>query len=267
MFTDSHSPESRYYLDDFILNWLKQPGNYARYARANGKLGIESRKDVADEVIELYRQSGGTLAHHTIRYKIWDYARQYCRAHAVARSGGSRDEVLNECLYYYDIVDGIGEDCDIVLYDHNKNVPVTELELPRRQTNTRIVRSRRKPRQQEYYKGRIPINYNKEIPANYNSKEHQEMIQMMDAVEKQQRYQHEQMNQFLDQRQSSLNQQSQRHRVQEMQIQASLLLSLSTQMKHAGFSENEIASHIKLLGPLNDWIQSENEQHEENPAS
>lgn len=157
--------------------------------------------------------------------------------------------VLKEFGFYYDLVDHIGEDSNILVFDHNKKRPVTELEPPRS------------------YVKKCGEEYEADAIQQLEIKQQQEMIQMMDAIEKQQRYQHEQMNHFLDKRQDFLYQQSHRCRLQQMQIQASLILSLGNRMKDAGFTEDEIASNIRLLYPLEFEIQNENDIEQKSTAS
>lgn len=75
-------------LDDFLAGWLEQPGNYARFARANGRDGRERRGDIGDEIYKAYRETGGTQHNRTVKARIWKLAQQFRKAHDLACNGG-----------------------------------------------------------------------------------------------------------------------------------------------------------------------------------
>lgn len=75
-------------MDDFLVGWLEKPGNFARYARANGKNRTERRGDIGDEIYEAYRATGGTQKVLTIKARLWRLTQLFCKAHELACNGG-----------------------------------------------------------------------------------------------------------------------------------------------------------------------------------
>ena len=79
-----------------LFEWLKQPGNYGRYVRADGSQTpkdnerIETRTSMAREVQALLRAAGFTRRSHvSINQKMMNWVRRYKKAHQLACSGGN----------------------------------------------------------------------------------------------------------------------------------------------------------------------------------
>lgn len=80
--------------DEVLLEWLKQPGNYSRYVRADGsvppRLGGETRTDMAREVVAKLN-AAGVEGHDNPVYtnaKMMKWVRRYKKAHELVCSGG-----------------------------------------------------------------------------------------------------------------------------------------------------------------------------------
>ncbi|KAI7881175.1 hypothetical protein K492DRAFT_236816 [Lichtheimia hyalospora FSU 10163] len=103
-----------------LFEWLKQPGNYGRYVRADGSQApkdnerLETRTSMAREVQALLSAAGFTRRSHvSINQKMMNWVRRYKKAHQLACSGVDERVVRKTFPYYYQLVDCIGSDSDL----------------------------------------------------------------------------------------------------------------------------------------------------------
>lgn len=84
------------------------------------------------------------------------------------------------------------------------------------------------------------------------------MQRMMETLYQQQEYHNQQMSRLLQQNQELLTQQAKSHRIHEMQVQASLMVSVIDRLSAAGLSKNEISAHLlQLNGGSNEEQQQQ----------
>lgn len=136
-----------------------------------------------------------------------------------------------EFEYYYRMAERLGEESNTPIYHQYGYRTAAEVAME----DTRKKSRSDTPKQQ------------------LNEDHCQEMMQMLDEMAQRQRRQHEQVMDLLDQRQELLDRQSERARMMEMQIEASMILSVSERLRSVGFSEDEISLHIQLLQPLHNF--------------
>lgn len=151
------------------------------------------------------------------------------------------------CRYYYQLVEHIGEDSNVPIY----------YQYPGRPGSTEIERDdpQKKP-------------LTDAMKQQLNDDHCQDMMKMVDEMALRQRQQHEQVMHLLDQRQELLDRQSERARLMEMQIEASMVLSVIERLRNVGFSEDEISLHIQLLQPLYTFhTQMMNQQQQQQSSS
>ncbi|KAI7878503.1 hypothetical protein K492DRAFT_196768 [Lichtheimia hyalospora FSU 10163] len=104
--------ESMITRDEVILQWFLQPGNFARYLKADGRLkhGTESKGAMALEVIEQLQASGNdTPKKKVMIIRLTKWQRALIKAHQLATSGSYDEQVISKVYpYYYRVADVLG---------------------------------------------------------------------------------------------------------------------------------------------------------------
>lgn len=327
--------------DEVLLEWLKQPGNYSRYVRADGsvppRLGGETRTDMAREVVAKLN-AAGVEGHDNPVYtnaKMMKWVRRYKKAHELVCSGANEKTVKKTFPYYYQLVDCVGSDSDLPIRtkraiqrqrrqassssnghdmsidayledgsplssaaslspspvsdflsssssssaysqgDYVPHIPIIPTSQP--DSSTLCTFSERNiingPR-------RLPVpsprpsksavnddsNDNTSRANSHPTSHHQcnvMMQRMMEILYQQQQYHNQQMNRLLEQNQELLNQQSRSHRIHEMQIQASLMVSVIDRLREAGLSKDQISAHLLQLNGSVDAQQQPDQQSDQ----
>lgn len=85
---------------------------------------------------------------------------------------------------------------------------------------------------------------------------------MMETLYQQQEYHNQQMSRLMQQNQELLTQQARSHRIHEMQVQASLMVSVIDRLSAEGLSKNQISAHLLQLngGATNEEQQQQQQQ-------
>lgn len=82
--------------DEVLVSWLKEPGNYTRFIKANGRNvkngdAVESKTDVCKDIAALYHEAGFIGCKPSmVFYKLNTWESKHVTAHLLARDGASK---------------------------------------------------------------------------------------------------------------------------------------------------------------------------------
>ncbi|KAJ8656728.1 hypothetical protein O0I10_007575 [Lichtheimia ornata] len=97
--------------DEVLVSWLKEPGNYTRFIKANGRNvkngdAVESKTDVCKDIAALYHEAGFIGCKPSmVFYKLNTWESKHVTAHLLARDGANEAVIRKAFPYYYDLVD------------------------------------------------------------------------------------------------------------------------------------------------------------------
>lgn len=81
--------------DQVVLDWLKQPGNYDSFMKADGRSKMmgtvtQNKRDVVKSTVCVSLQNAGFsgITPHAVVIKLTQWLKNYHRAYALAKSGG-----------------------------------------------------------------------------------------------------------------------------------------------------------------------------------